>query len=391
MSVELAASSVAGLTQPFEPASTVVALGGIGWGHVFRVHGRETLGRNESRGAWLLPARDFCKLQVVSHWLARLTEWLTPRPRIVAVGAIGVDPDSQGLLNELSSAGVDVSQVEFSRRRPTTYSVAIQYPDGSGCNLTATNGASALVSARTVTSAIRHVGQWNHALLGLCLPEVSMTARAALIRALRDSHGYVVASFTTAELAHHKTRSLLRSTDLLAINAEEAASLMGRPLRMDHAQGFLAGLASRVSAFNPNLDVILTCGSAGAYVLAGGRWDYCPAPEVACVSSAGAGDALLAAVLAARLGGLPLANPSAFGRTLSARGINCALDFGVLAATDKIRSIDTIPPVVSLARLSDLARQLGVQAADSRVPLGMLNEEQGTVIATLAGVPTPLL
>jgi len=371
------------------PGSGIVAVGGIGWGHLLRVHGRRTLGRNESRNAHLLPARDFCKLQVVCHWLARLTAGLNPPPRIVAIGAIGLDPEGRGLLAEMSNAGIDTSHVVVARRRRTTYSVAIQYPDGSGCNLTAANGASAFVSPGIVADAVSAAGRPDQPLLGLCLPEVPMKARAALISGLRSRNAYIAASFTTAELSYQRTRSLLPSIDLLAINAEEAAALVGRPFRADRAETFLDVLASQVAALNPSLELIVTCGSRGAYALADGHWDHCPAPDVACVSSAGAGDALLAAFLAARLVGLPLGSPNASGRPLADRGINSALDFGVLAATDKVRSIDTIPQVVNLARLSDLAHELGIQSTDCLGALRMLRAEARSVInMVMAGAPT---
>ena len=46
---------------------SLVAAGGVGAGIAFRLLTGETLGRNESRPAVLLPARDYCKGHVVLH------------------------------------------------------------------------------------------------------------------------------------------------------------------------------------------------------------------------------------------------------------------------------------------------------------------------------------
>ena len=54
------------------PYHKIVGVGGIGSGIFFALEGNHTLGRNESRTATLLPVRDYCKLHIVLHYVAKL-------------------------------------------------------------------------------------------------------------------------------------------------------------------------------------------------------------------------------------------------------------------------------------------------------------------------------
>ena len=50
----------------------MIAIGGIGSGIFFALDGNHTLGRDESRLGRLLDIRDYCKLHIISHYVARL-------------------------------------------------------------------------------------------------------------------------------------------------------------------------------------------------------------------------------------------------------------------------------------------------------------------------------
>jgi hypothetical protein len=54
------------------PFRRLVGVGGIGGGMFLALEGDATLGREESRGAHLLDARDACKLHIVAHHVAVL-------------------------------------------------------------------------------------------------------------------------------------------------------------------------------------------------------------------------------------------------------------------------------------------------------------------------------
>ena len=57
---------------PDSPFRRLVGVGGIGTGLFFALEGQHTLGRNESRPARLLNIRDYCKLHIISHYIAIL-------------------------------------------------------------------------------------------------------------------------------------------------------------------------------------------------------------------------------------------------------------------------------------------------------------------------------
>ncbi|HKT69754.1 MAG TPA: hypothetical protein VJP83_09970, partial [Terriglobales bacterium] len=50
----------------------LIGIGGIGSGIFFALDGNHTLGREESRFGRLLDIRDYCKLHIISHYVARL-------------------------------------------------------------------------------------------------------------------------------------------------------------------------------------------------------------------------------------------------------------------------------------------------------------------------------
>jgi ribokinase len=341
------------------PARVVIGVGGIGWGQFFRLGGTRTLGRNESRSAQLVDARDYCKLHIVLHWVAVLTRQDEVPPHIVAVGNVGDDDPGRRLLDEMGSAGIDTRMVAVVPDRPTTYSVALQYPDGSGCNITSSNGASAGLTPSRVQQAVASIPSTATEPIAVSLPEVPMRTRRAFLAALNGRGAFRVASFTSAEIRGALRDGHLADVDLLALNEDEASSLVGR--QMDHAdpRAFLGDLADALTALQPAIQIVLTAGERGAFGFDRGSWDHCRAPrDLPVVSTAGAGDAFLAGVIAAGLAGLPLANPDRSGSSLRERGVTSGLDLGVLVAALKIGAADTIPTGAGRSDVLGLADRL---------------------------------
>jgi sugar/nucleoside kinase (ribokinase family) len=100
-----------------------------------------------------------------------------------------------------------------------------------------------------------------------------------------------------------------------------------------------------------------------------------PALPVPLASTAGAGDALLGALLAGLAAGLPFA-AGARG-SLAERPLESALDLGALVAAFKVTSPHTIPPDFTLATLVAFARGHGVRFAEGferLLPAGMARE-----------------
>ena len=95
--------------------------------------------------------------------------------------------------------------------------------------------------------------------------------------------------------------------------------------------------------FNAEMLVVVTAGARGSWTWDGRALSYTPALDVDVVSSAGAGDAHLAGLVTATIGGRQLAEANAFAGLVSAMSvgsphtINPDVDaVSVLAAADRL-------------------------------------------------------
>ena len=121
----------------------VIGTGGIGGGILFELEGNRALSRNETRLANLSPAKDYCKLHIILHYISRI---LAPEVAVYAVGAVGLDRPGAELAGMMKGAGIDTAFVRFVPDKPTMYAVCLQYPDKSVCNVTTAGSASSLVN-----------------------------------------------------------------------------------------------------------------------------------------------------------------------------------------------------------------------------------------------------
>src|SRR5262245_22047417 len=125
------------------PYRQAVGIGGLGTGTFFALEGNHTLGRNESRSGRLLEVRDYCKLHIVIHYIAKLLGvGAGANFQIFPMGAVGDDAAGEFVRQELVRVGIDTRFVETIRELPTLFSACFQYPDGSGGNVTASNSAA---------------------------------------------------------------------------------------------------------------------------------------------------------------------------------------------------------------------------------------------------------
>lgn len=91
--------------------------------------------------------------------------------------------------------------------------------------------------------------------------------------------------------------SLASAADLVKLNVEELAALLGETLSPADFEGAVRRFARRAEVEQ----VCLTAGALGAGLLLGDRWTWRPSRPVAVRDSVGAGDAFLAALLFGRL------------------------------------------------------------------------------------------
>ena len=335
----------------------LVGVGGIGTGLFFALEGSHDLGRNESRPGRLLDVRDYCKLHIIAHYPAVLlgARGETSPFHVLPIGKVGEDETGRSLRAEMAAAGMDVRFVEAAPGHPTLLSVCFQYPDGSGGNITTVDSAAAHVTGHDVDRAERWLSART---IALAAPEVPLAVRAHLLGRAGEKGALRAASLTTAEVAEARARGLLSLVDVLAVNEDEAAGLAGEPWPAGHPGRFLDRCAAVLREAQPSMRIVITAGPQGVFAFDGSRWSHVPALAVPIASTAGAGDALLGALLAGLAAGLPFAGRSP--GSLTERPLESALDLGSLAAAFKVTSPHTIPPDFTVEKLVAFARDHGV-------------------------------
>src|SRR5213079_474205 len=212
----------------------LVGVGGLGTGIFFSLEGEHTLGRNESRPGKLLDVRDYCKLHIVSHYVAKLLG--TQSFRVFPVGKIGNDAAGQFVLRGLADVGIDTGFVQPVTGRPTLFSVCFQYPDGTGGNITTNNSAAEQLSAGDL-DLIKEVFSVSST-IALALPEVSLDLRRHFLELASKAGALRAASFVSSEIAAAKAMGFFERLDLLSLNESEAGELIGMTFSPDSAQIF---------------------------------------------------------------------------------------------------------------------------------------------------------
>lgn len=333
----------------------IIGTGGIGTGVLFLLDGNRALERNESRPARLSEARDYCKQHIILHYAAKA---LSGRANVYAIGMVGADAQGRRLKEEMRSAGIDVSMVEESETHPTMYSVCLQYPDASVCNVTTGNSACLLVTETYLRSRLEtHEIRADEKTILLAAPEVPVAARLGLLRLGATCGAFRVASLLVDEAEEFIEGGGLALTDLLALNETEASAVAGvkrRDLAERNGDERNAGsfqptereeearsdrtaierCCARARAANPKIRLVITCGANGSYSYQDGLLEFIPPIETRVVSTAGAGDAYLSGVIC----GLALGLPFQRGKGNALR----ATDLGNFFATESVASIHTI-------------------------------------------------
>ncbi|MES2221528.1 MAG: carbohydrate kinase family protein [Acidobacteriota bacterium] len=338
----------------------VVGVGGIGTGTIFALQGNHTLGRNESRMAAIVDARDYCKLHIVEHYLAALFD-LSRHPeacKVVAVGNVGTDSAGVTLIREMQDIGIDTRQIRIEPESRTMCSVVFLYPDLSGGNITASNSASSLLSTDQLVECRQLLAEAASRGIALCLPEAPLEKRAEFLRIATECGSYRIASFAAAEIDPARRLKLLANVDLLALNREEAIELAGHDLK-DSTQAQLLQACSEIAvAMNPSIAIVISAGSEGAHVFERGHWSTNRSIPVDVISTAGAGDALLAGAITGLIAGMPLADPNGLA-VPEVRSINSAIDLGLALAAFSVTSAHTIHPEATLESLLSFAASHG--------------------------------
>ena len=342
------------------PFRQLIGVGGLGTGIFFALEDNHTLGRNESRLGQLLDVRDYCKLHIVIHYIAKL---LGAQPgkspfHVFPLGKVGNDAAGQFVLKEMISVGIDTRFVETLTGKPTLFSACFQYPDGTGGNITTSNSAAAELCERDLDAMDSVLNSAGPRTIALSLPEVSLEVRREFLKRATRAGSFRAASFVSAEISNAKQSGMFEQLDLVSLNEGEAAELIGDDFSTDNPESFMPKCVQFLRATHPNLQMVISIGKHGALGVNHNGWNYCPAPPVEVASTAGAGDCLLGGILAAMAAGLPLLNLRPPRKNLAERPLDTALEFGTLLASYKVTSPHTIHPDASLSSLIGFAAQV---------------------------------
>jgi sugar/nucleoside kinase (ribokinase family) len=343
------------------PFDCLVGVGGMGAGVFFALEGDHTLGRNESRAGRLLDVRDYCKLHIVIHYVAKLLgAQPSGRPfHVIPVGKVGEDAPGHFVLKEMAATGIDTRFVGMVPGRPTLFSVCFQYPDHTGGNITTNNSAADSLSNLDLDKIEQMLSAGGTRTMAVALPEVPLEARRHFLQLATRAGNFRAASFVTGEIALARSWGMFEQLDLVSLNGEEASALVGEQVSPDNPQGLIEKCQGFLRSFHPHLRMVVSAGKSGAYALSGDCCNHCPAPQVQVVSTAGAGDSLLGGILAGLAAGIPLLKPP----PRTAGIVETALEIAVLLASYKVSSPHTIHPDAALPTLLEFADKAGVTFA----------------------------
>ena len=159
---------------------------------------------------------------------------------------------------------------------------------------------------------------------------------------------YRAASFTSNEIKEVIDQGVIKIIDLIALNIDEAS--MAADLSENAAglknerkpENIVQSSIKTLTEINPCLKISITAGKRGNWTWDGKRLVYFPAPEVEVISTAGAGDAFLAGIIAGIIAGLKLDE---------------AQQLGTLTASLSVTSPHTINKDIDRKAISDFIRK----------------------------------
>ncbi|HEX7424229.1 MAG TPA: carbohydrate kinase family protein [Terriglobales bacterium] len=343
------------------PHRQLIGVGGIGTGIFFDLAGNHTLGRNESRPGRLLDVRDYCKLHIVIHYVAKLLgARVSGSPfHVMPVGKVGDDAAGHQVVNEMGEAGIDTRLVDTTRGRPTLFSVCFQYPDGTGGNITTSNSAAAALCETDIDRVAELLKSGGRRAIALAVPEVALEMRHYFLQLAARAKTFRAASFVPAEIAPAKQAGMFQLLDLVSLNEEEAQELIGCSFSSVAPEVFVGKCQEFLRSSCPNLRMVVSAGKSGAYGVTADLYNYCPAPKVEVASTAGAGDSLLGGIIAAVASGIPFLRGESTKESVTSQSVETALELGVLLASYKCLSPHTIHPSACVETLDAFARDLG--------------------------------
>lgn len=344
--------------------SRLLGIGGIGTGMFFHLKDNHTLGRNESRLAELVPYNDYCKLHIISHYVAVLLG--AGRDSLFKawpVGRVGEDDKGQQLIEEMAQVGMFVDHVKRTPGTSTMFSVCFQYPDSTGGNITTMNSACEKLSEKDVETAHSSLlkGKGKQSIV-LAAPEVPIRSRLRWLELAKEEGAFTAASVLTSEIEEFERGGGFQLTDYLAINIDEAKAVAGIDDETMSSKEVATACVERLVQLNQGMKISITDGPNGSFGYENNAIQYFPSLKVDVKGTGGAGDAFFAGVLAGISCGLPFLKEDVIcGEGPGEKSFDSAMELGTMVGSCSVTSGDTIHRSLDAAFLGNFARKKGIR------------------------------
>ena len=235
--------------------------------------------------------------------------------RTAFIGRVGDDAFGRRLLQNLTDAGVDATQVAVDRQTGSGVSAAIVQDDGE-YGAVIVSGANLMIPAERLSHQWRALGRARVLVLQNEVPEPVNLAAAS---AARESGAIVVLN---AAPARTMQTAMLDFVDILVVNRVEAAMLTGLPVT-----GLQDAVAAARRLGTDSRAAIITLGGDGLVLHSGEAEPAWIAPyPVRVVSTHGAGDCFVGAMTASLAAGASLRDSAETANRAAASFVGqCAL------------------------------------------------------------------
>ena len=341
--------------------SCIIGTGGIGSGIFFRLEDNHTLGRNESRMGKLLQSKDYCKLHIITHYIAILLgAGLDSRFKVFPIGKVGNDHTGIMLFDEIKAVGMDTKYIEIVPGCSTLFSVCYQYPDKTGGNITTTESASSRVTPEDISRFFSEHNSCGSDELVLAAPEVPLNTRIRLLECGKQRNSFNIASVLSSEINEFNSLKGFEMVDLLSINIDEARSIAQIHDESISTEIVVEKCVDFLTHANPSMSILITNGPEGSYSYSDNYLEHTPILDVDVAATAGAGDTFLAGTIAGLCCKLPLSkgrNDKVFSET----PLSSSVELGSLLASLAVTSPHTIFPEANTMLLYKFAQEKGVR------------------------------
>lgn len=233
---------------------------------------------------------------------------------VTLIGAVGNDMDSDLIFSFLSKHSIESSNVRRYSNEVTGKAYIFVQPDGNSM-ISVLSGANCALCPEDVMNNEHAFKDSSYCLIQTEVPQKS------LIQAGKMAHKYGVKTILKPSACSSLDSELLKYTDIIVPNLNEANILCPKKSLSEQADYFLdAGIET----------VIITLGKDGCYLKTRQHEEYFPAADFISVDNTGAGDAFICALAVYLQNGCELRNAIkiatyAAGFSISREGVTPSL------------------------------------------------------------------